>query len=253
MIKEDSYIIKPENQNEKIWRYLDFTKFVSLLDKKSLFFCRVDKLGDQFEMTRPKANYKHDKESYAKHVTPYYPTVPFESFDKIHDIVRQSVLINSWHRNEYESAAMWSQYLNTHEGLAIQSTFNKLEESLSITEDEILIGIVRYIDYQKDSIDNNSLYGLVTHKLQSYKHEQELRAIIIRQSKEKITNQIGDIVHPLYQVGKYVEVNLNTLIEKIYIAPNSPDWFKELTKSIIKQYKFDIEVVRSSLNDNSLH
>ena len=44
--------------NEKIWRYLDFAKFINILDKKSLFFSRVDKLGDPFEGSFPKANVK---------------------------------------------------------------------------------------------------------------------------------------------------------------------------------------------------
>ena len=29
-----------------LWRYMDFTKFVSLLDTSSLFFSRADLLGD---------------------------------------------------------------------------------------------------------------------------------------------------------------------------------------------------------------
>ena len=40
---------EPSNENIKIWRYLDFTKFVSYLDRKALFFTRADKLDDRFE------------------------------------------------------------------------------------------------------------------------------------------------------------------------------------------------------------
>ena len=29
-----------------LWRYMDFTKFVALLEMKSLFFARADKLND---------------------------------------------------------------------------------------------------------------------------------------------------------------------------------------------------------------
>ena len=39
-----------------LWRYMDFTKFVSLLDKRALFFVRADKLGDPFEGTITKVN-----------------------------------------------------------------------------------------------------------------------------------------------------------------------------------------------------
>ena len=37
----------------KVWRYMDFTKFVSMLENGGLF-SRLDKMGDQLEMTFPK-------------------------------------------------------------------------------------------------------------------------------------------------------------------------------------------------------
>ena len=39
----------PPPDDAVLWRYMDFTKFVSFLDKSSLFFARADKLGDPFE------------------------------------------------------------------------------------------------------------------------------------------------------------------------------------------------------------
>jgi hypothetical protein len=44
-----SKIKKPENLDAKIWRYVDFAKFLSLIMSESLFFCRIDKLDDPFE------------------------------------------------------------------------------------------------------------------------------------------------------------------------------------------------------------
>ena len=32
-----------------LWRFMSFTKFVSLLARNALFFARADKLGDPFE------------------------------------------------------------------------------------------------------------------------------------------------------------------------------------------------------------
>lgn len=37
-----------------IWRYMSFAKFVSLLEKKALFFARLDRLGDPFEGSPPR-------------------------------------------------------------------------------------------------------------------------------------------------------------------------------------------------------
>ncbi len=41
------------SDDTKIWRYMDFTKFVNLLDTKSLFFVRSDKFDDPFEGLYP--------------------------------------------------------------------------------------------------------------------------------------------------------------------------------------------------------
>jgi hypothetical protein len=38
----------PENENVTIWRYMDFTKLVSLIDKKALYFARADRFSDKF-------------------------------------------------------------------------------------------------------------------------------------------------------------------------------------------------------------
>lgn len=39
-----------------LWRYMDFVKFISLLETNTLFFARADKLGDPFEGSFPKKN-----------------------------------------------------------------------------------------------------------------------------------------------------------------------------------------------------
>ena len=41
--------LNPPQDNAVLWRYMDFTKFVSLLDRRALYFSRADKLGDPFE------------------------------------------------------------------------------------------------------------------------------------------------------------------------------------------------------------
>lgn len=43
---------------------------------------------------------------------------------------KKRVFVNCWHLNEYESAAMWDLYLKNEEGVAIQTTFNRIKKSL---------------------------------------------------------------------------------------------------------------------------
>ncbi len=44
----------PGDLTKKIWRYMNFTKFVNLIDSESLFFCRADKFHDKWEGVFPK-------------------------------------------------------------------------------------------------------------------------------------------------------------------------------------------------------
>jgi hypothetical protein len=46
---EHPVFLPPDDPGAQIWRYMDFTKFVSMLDNGGVFFCRADKLGDKFE------------------------------------------------------------------------------------------------------------------------------------------------------------------------------------------------------------
>ena len=43
--KEHPELKIPDNPDAKIWRYLDFTKFLSMLEDQSLYFCRLDVLA----------------------------------------------------------------------------------------------------------------------------------------------------------------------------------------------------------------
>jgi hypothetical protein len=48
---------KPRNGDQKIWRYMDFTKFIDLLISDSLYFSRSDKFSDSFEGSLPRMTY----------------------------------------------------------------------------------------------------------------------------------------------------------------------------------------------------
>ena len=54
MYVKHSRLILNYPDSKKIWRYMDFTKFVNLLDTESLFFCRADRFYDKWEGIFPK-------------------------------------------------------------------------------------------------------------------------------------------------------------------------------------------------------
>ena len=63
-----------------LWKYLDFTKFVSLLDKSALHFARTDKLSDPYEGFFPRSIHK-------------LPPKDFDNVTELHEIMRSSILV----------------------------------------------------------------------------------------------------------------------------------------------------------------
>ena len=53
-----TYDIKVPTFGATLWRYMDFTKLVSLLEHRAIFFARADKLGDPFEGAWSNVNLK---------------------------------------------------------------------------------------------------------------------------------------------------------------------------------------------------
>ena len=66
-MKQHKSFKEPEDVEAKIWRYLDLAKFLAMIEKKTLFFCRIDKLGDPFEGSRPRGEDTFWAELLKKH------------------------------------------------------------------------------------------------------------------------------------------------------------------------------------------
>ena len=109
-----------EDENNTIWRYMDFTKFISLLDKKSLFLCRADKLEDPFEGSLPLDNVESLRIEIYKEKTINGKWGVAKTEQYINDLAEGSKLlkkftyISSWYMSEHESAAMWKLYTRTN-------------------------------------------------------------------------------------------------------------------------------------------
>ncbi|MFK7161829.1 hypothetical protein V6U78_12365 [Marinospirillum sp. MEB164] len=248
MYEDHSTFIQPSDEEVKVWRYMDFTKFVSLIDSRRLYFTRADKFEDPFEGSWPKINV------LAREFVP--EDIPEEAREKYLETMRsigeinkhwpRYQAINCWHINDYESAAMWKLYLKSDEGIAIQSTYTKLKKSL-IDEEKIFLGKVEYIDYDREHIDDRNIFGPFVHKRKSFAHEQEVRALV---SKWPTGEKGIDFTQETIGHGLQIRVDIETLIERIFIAPSAPSWFANLVSAVVNRYGYKFEVVHSKLNDS---
>lgn len=232
--------IQPHNQDSRLWRYMDFTKFVSLISSRALFLCRADLFKDPFEGSYSKANVKLRPQ--------VYKDIPSEQLytmmDQMADFtrwIREWTYMNCWHANEYESAAMWDLYAKTNEAVAIETNYNKLKNGLT---EKAFIGLVRYIDYENDWLpEGNSFYPFM-HKRKSFEHEKEVRVVV-----QDLPNKDKGI-----EVGKKndkpgikLPIDLTKLIMTIHVAPTAPNWLADLVTEVATKYDLSAEVSKSDL------
>jgi len=246
MVEPHDLFTQPDNKKTKIWRYMDFTKFISLLDTKSLFFTRADKFDDPFEGSYPLKNVLARK--HPPFGTPLTSGSPKTSPN--YKIWPRYVAINCWHENEHESAAMWKLYLKSSEGIAIQSTFLKLIKSIR-TKDDVYIGRVSYIDYEKAKLNEGNIFTPFIHKRKSFEHEKEIRAVIVKFPADKEEDSL-DFSRVTIGDGLGIDVNLKILIQAIYVAPGTPKWFMELISSVTSVYGYNFKIIQSKMDDGPL-
>lgn len=245
--------IQPDNEDIKVWRYMDFTKFISLIDTRRLFFTRADKFDDQFEGSWPKINVEARKDApenlKGEERVKYLKVM--ENMGKFNKEWRRFTAVNCWHANEHESAAMWKLYLKSDEGIAIQSTYRLLKKSI-IDDETVFIGKVKYIDYETEFIDANNILGPFVHKRKSFEHEKEIRGVIIKWPK-LVDGALNLAQSPDgINAGIPIKVDIETLVQKIYVSPNAPSWLAGLVSGAVIKYGYHFEVIHSKMNSSPL-
>ena len=216
-----------------LWRYMDFTKFVSLLHTHALFFARADKLGDPFEGALAELNMLPQVKQAL------FPGIEPENIDSIYDHLcrlRETTLVNCWYESDVESDAMWRLAIHTPTSIAVSTDFESLSSSLTC-QDMVFIGRVTYVDYDAQVIPTDNVLYPFFHKRRGFEHEREVRAIVI---------DFTATTEPP-EVGAYFEVDLSTLVTEIIVAPYADDWFVELVRSVAAKYGLDTVVRKSHL------
>lgn len=246
MYVEHPVFIKPTDENIKIWRYMDFTKFLYLLEYKSLFFTRSDKFEDMYEGTLNDLTKEQIRENFIEMMEGKFENNLIEEYIQgvleFGDKIKEWTTINCWHMNNFESDAMWKLYNN---GIAIQSTYTRLRDSFHVTDKSVNLGMVQYIDFDTETIPINNYYYKFLTKQISFEHEKEIRAIhaVLPNSDNKL-----DFNASPFNFGIDIEIDLGILIEKIYIAPNSPQWIVNLIQSLLNKYELNgVPLIQSSL------
>lgn len=253
---KDRHYKVPE-ASTRLWKFMDLSKFLSLIQRSEFYFRRADCFNDPYEGAKGiKKNEALWDEAYKKYLAEAVKSTKEFTGKDVSDeeAYNQSlILLNQlkesgkswrskafvccWHANEYESEAMWNLYTSdSKQGIAIQTTYNNLYLALDRNPD-IYTGYVNYIDFHKQfaSINDTLFY-----KRYSFAHEKEVRSIIHEFEISETT-------------GIYKHVDLDCLIENIYVSPTSQPWFYDVVNNIVDKYGLKKNIQQSTLNEEPFY
>jgi hypothetical protein len=230
-----------------LWRYMDFPRFIALLERQALFFSPISSFPDPFEGALTQSllsqiealgeNQLEERRSW-----------------------RTATYVNCWNEDEGESVALWSLYTSRSGGVAIRSSvasiLGALEKDTGLQQDELYIGRVRYVDYNTAVIpDDNALWPVV-HKRFQYRFEHEVRLVIwarhVVWAAQELAQREGRrwpaVLPELAPTGFDVATDPNTLIEAVVLAPEAPDWLLALVRAVSARYGLTAPIARSDLD-----
>ncbi|MGD8780704.1 MAG: DUF2971 domain-containing protein [Ignavibacteria bacterium] len=233
MFSEHPAFVDPKNDDLKLWRYIDRQKLFHLLESSCLYFCRADyfQKEDHFEGSYPRLEYEHQvKKDDGKDIS-----------RNLYNIISKDTFISCWHLSEHENIAMWKLYAKDERGISIQTDIKNFKDAFKESDRNIFAGKVDYIDYETDAFYQESshnyfamnAFSLFIHKRKIYSYENEYRGICTDPNGSKYN-------------GINIKVDLNKIINKIYLSPyaSEEEFFQIKTK--LQELETEIPICYSS-------
>ena len=224
-----------KNKDLPLWRYMDFWKFLKLINNSALFFPNIEMMGDQHEGKIPQKVYEWMLEGDEKLGRKNNSAQNYKGF--IENGLRKKTLILSWNANKSEFFAFWKMYAKAKLGIAIKTNTERLKKSFNDAPENIYIGEVRYYDDDNPEYRiGNTFYTFLT-KNKYYEFESEVRCIT------EISNEDDGTT-------KNIKVNLNELIEEGYISPFAEQsGLLEIINCLKDKNNLNFKICISGVND----
>jgi len=243
--------VKSPHGNSTIWRYMPLDKFIDMIMSQTLYFTNASRMTDKYEGVVPRKTLKSKKKrliATGNNLKDVETDVSF--YDYSYSSLRDLTLINCWSISPVESYALWKIYLSgSKSGVAIKSNVATLKKSIAIGSDkydeDIYLGRVSYTDYIPEK--NMTRFDVITTKNMFYEFEKEMRLFIFHYPRSE-----GG-VKPPYDIssGRTLRVDIDALIESIYLSPFAGGWFERSFRQMIRKIKPSLEskIVLSEVQD----
>ncbi|MGA8139733.1 MAG: hypothetical protein WB948_03535 [Desulfobaccales bacterium] len=216
-----------EDAQTKVWRYMTFSRFVWLLQKKQLWLSRADLLGDPWEISLAGNQLEHVIARHPIIPLPYPEKMPETAMQRAKRIIkiwRRQTFVCCWSAGEHESHALWRIYCGNVEGVVVQTTMVKLIESVG--------GLPVYrVSYEKPGgrKQTPTLSDLVTKKRPAFAYEREVRVVLSTDQKDGAGSEQEILGHGL-------DWDPEKNLEQIRIHPEADTCFMETVAVLVELY-----------------
>ena len=237
-----------------LWRYMDFARFVNLLDERTLWFSRADQFEDPLEGSHT------DAELAVLSTLPLIPETNENmgaQYIRMANAMRKAGFISCWRADSSESLAMWDLYGKGSGIVAIKTTVGRLKAQFARIEHRVFLAKVKYVDWGSLPGDDGNALVMYTRKDLSYTHETEVRAIIwgILSFPQKYEAEASN-VHAFGNVqvlekeipplGVTVPIEPAELITEVIVGPREKPWVRGLVENVLRRYGLSISVSSSN-------
>ncbi len=251
-------IKKQPDQDDVLWKYMTFQKFVSFLINKQFHYSRLDQLEDTLEginqryLSTLSFHNQNEADSFINTQHPFYEKFFFKDSLKAMEekfIAKQKHnYVLCWITNSRESAGMWNLYSESG-GIALKLSFKEYQSILTSAtyrfdfEDQISAIEYGLVDY-KNFVDQNAVRSesfkvanTAFRKDKSFEHEKEFRVSV---KTEKILKDDTKGIKQTFE-------NLDDLPFQVVVHPKSTEWQTNNITRLARQYIPSVKVKLSEL------
>lgn len=224
------------SDDEMLWRYMDLSKFISMLDSNAIWLARTDTVKDKHEGRFPDDMKRMIIDAYRSF--PDTDESPVKDADDFQDYLVKNTFISCWHRNFDESMVMWEIYGGNNSSIALQTTVGKIHLNTDTSKLHGHSLIMKKIDYKNaDEIQGEIKYEeCFFRKRRHYSYENEVRISLDTYNRYLPTKDAP--------YGYSLPCKLDLIIEGILAHPDCSDWFLKVVNSICGKYGVHVPVSR---------
>jgi hypothetical protein len=244
--------LKAPEPSEIVTRYTSLAQLLWIATQQKLPLTRVDLFQDLFEGSVPQSEieqqvaaigtrdrmYQQLQMSVEKRADMTFGEQwagmtsgkKFEAITARRKNLTYSTHASCW-RWGLEPDGMWRLYCGAKEGVALQTTFSRLEQSLeqALKTEPLLVGKIQYGDYEAIPPFTHDL-DHVMYKREVFAFEQEVR--ILRMDAEHYLNLCSSAWQEKLPPSLSISWNIREGIDCILVSPYADTWFLEAVQAV---------------------